>query len=164
MHATESRSRANVVERDPSKRRNEPHQRVVFLVEDNIADVFLIQRAIEFHKLSVQLIVVEDGEKALAVCRCRLPEAILLDWNMPVMDGYEFLGKLLDLPGGDKPRVVFCTTENKVEQRERALMAGACEYIAKPFDSDIVATKFRAAGLLTFTIFPGADAASFLDS
>ena len=45
----------------------------------------------------------EDGEQALVACRERLPEAILLDWNMPKMDGYEFLRSLRKLPGGDGP-------------------------------------------------------------
>ena len=133
------------------------------LVVDDSSVTRKIARNI-LERMGFQVMEAEDGEKALAICKCLLPEAILLDWNMPVMDGYEFLGELLALPGGDRPRVVFCTTENNVEQRARALQAGACEYIAKPFDSDIVAAKFRAAGLLTFTVFPGSNAAGFLDS
>src|SRR5262249_13303360 len=93
---------------------------------------------------------------ALVICSGSLPEAILLDWNMPVMDGYEFLGKLLALPGGEQPRVMFCTMESNIANGARALSAGACEYITKPFDRDAIATKFRKAGLLTFTVFPGA--------
>jgi two-component system, chemotaxis family, chemotaxis protein CheY len=76
-----------------------------------------------------------------------LPEAILLDWNMPVMDGYEFLGNLRRMPGGDQPKVVFCTTENGIDHIARALNAGADEYIMKPFDKDIVAAKFQEVGL-----------------
>ena len=67
-----------------------------------------------------------------------MPDAVLLDWNMPVMDGYEFLGNLRRMPGGDAPKVVFCTTENDVAHIARALHAGANEYIMKPFDKDIV--------------------------
>ena len=70
-----------------------------------------------------------------------MPDAVLLDWNMPVMDGYEFLGNLRRLPGGDMPKVVFCTTENDVAHIARALHAGANEYIMKPFDKDIVDGK-----------------------
>jgi two-component system, chemotaxis family, chemotaxis protein CheY len=133
------------------------------LVVDDSSVTRRIARSI-LERMGFHVLEADDGEKALAICRCVLPEAILLDWNMPVMDGYEFLGELLDLPGGDKPRVVFCTTESNVAQRARALQAGAYEYITKPFDSDLVAAKFRAAGLFTFTVFPGAGAASFLDS
>jgi two-component system chemotaxis response regulator CheY len=55
------------------------------------------------------------------------------------------------LPGGDKPKVVFCTTENGMDHIARALEAGADEYIMKPFDKDIVADKFREVGLVEVT-------------
>jgi len=64
------------------------------------------------------------------------------------MDGYEFLGKLRDLPGGDQPEVVFCTTEHDLDHIKRALNAGANEYIMKPFDKVIVAAKFQEVGLI----------------
>ena len=89
-----------------------------------------------------------DGEEALDACKRQLPEAILLDWNMPKMDGYEFLRMLRRLPGGDGPKVVFCTTENDVAHIARALHAGANEYIMKPFDKEIVEAKFQEVGLL----------------
>ena len=90
----------------------------------------------------------EDGQQALDICRRSMPDFMLLDWNMPVMDGYEFLGTLRRLPGGDAPKVVFCTTENDVAHIARALHAGANEYIMKPFDKDIVTAKFQEVGLL----------------
>ena len=89
-----------------------------------------------------------DGRAALAVCEQGMPDVILLDWNMPVMDGYEFLGNLRRMPGGDAPKVVFCTTENDVAHIARALHAGANEYIMKPFDKDIVTAKFQEVGLI----------------
>ena len=88
-----------------------------------------------------------DGMEALAWCRAALPDAILLDWNMPVMTGLEFLKHLRQEPGGDKPTVVFCTVENDLERIREALECGADEYIMKPFDGDIMASKFAQAGL-----------------
>jgi two-component system chemotaxis response regulator CheY len=76
-----------------------------------------------------------------------MPDAILLDWNMPVMDGYEFLKMLRNSEAGKKPKVVFCTTENDVAHIARAMHAGADEYIMKPFDRDILVSKFREIGL-----------------
>ena len=98
--------------------------------------------------LDFQIVEAEDGEKALEVCKRGLPEAILLDWNMPVMDGFEFLVNLRRMPGGGQPKVVFCTTENGIGHIERALRAGANEYIMKPFDKDIVTAKFQEVGLI----------------
>jgi len=98
--------------------------------------------------LDFEISEAEDGEQAMELCRRELPSAILLDWNMPKMDGYEFLRALRRLPGGDRPKVVFCTTENDVAHIARALHAGANEYIMKPFDKDIVEAKFQEVGLI----------------
>jgi len=88
-----------------------------------------------------------DGMEALAWCRGAMPEAILLDWNMPVMDGIEFLRVLRAEPGGKAPVVVLCSVENDREHIAEALEAGADEYIMKPFDGDIIEAKFAQAGL-----------------
>ena len=88
-----------------------------------------------------------DGAEALAWCRSAMPDAILLDWNMPVMTGIDFLRELRKQRDGDRPVVVFCTVENDPTRIHEALDAGAAEYIMKPFDSDIVQSKFAEAGL-----------------
>ena len=90
----------------------------------------------------------EDGQEALNACHEELPDAILLDWNMPVMSGIEFLEKLRAEPDGELPKVIFCTTENDMSFIQRALQTGADEYIMKPFDSDIIESKFQQIGLL----------------
>lgn len=89
-----------------------------------------------------------DGQLALDACVKSMPDAILLDWNMPVMDGLEFLRHLRVMPGGNQPIVVFCTTENDIEHIQKAIEAGANEYIMKPFDSEILQAKFAQVGLL----------------
>ncbi len=98
--------------------------------------------------LGFEPIEAEDGVFALEECRKQMPTAILLDWNMPNMSGIEFLIALRADPGGDTPKVVFCTTESDMEFIQKALGAGADEYIMKPFDSDIVETKFIQVGLI----------------
>ncbi len=91
----------------------------------------------------------KDGAQALEQCEKRLPELILLDWNMPVMSGLEFLNKLRKMPRGNEPQVVFCTTENTREKIMTALEAGATEYIMKPFDQDIIRTKLEQIGMVS---------------
>jgi two-component system chemotaxis response regulator CheY len=117
------------------------------LVVDDSGVVRKVARRI-VETLNFSVIEAEDGEKALEACKRSMPEAVLLDWNMPVMDGLEFLVNLRRMPGGDMPKVVFCTTENGMDHIARALEAGADEYIMKPFDKDIVADKFREVGLV----------------
>ena len=90
----------------------------------------------------------EDGQQAMEACERAMPDAILLDWNMPIMTGIDFLRQLRQMSGGDRPKVVFCTTENDLQHIEEALTAGANEYIMKPFDSDIIQTKFAQVGLI----------------
>lgn len=89
-----------------------------------------------------------DGKDALEACKRKMPDAVLLDWNMPIMSGIEFLRALRALPSGDTPIVVFCTTENDIEHIQEAIEAGANEYIMKPFDSEIIQAKFAQVGLL----------------
>ena len=120
--------------------------RTCLVVDDSSVIRKIARRILE--EMDFQIVEAEDGAKALEACQRELPDAVLLDWNMPVMDGYEFLGALRRMPGGDQPKVVFCTTENGIDHIARALDAGANEYIMKPFDKDIVAAKFQEVGLV----------------
>ena len=90
----------------------------------------------------------EDGKKALEASRVHMPDIAIVDWDMPIMDGLSFVQELRKMPGGDKPIVIFCTAENEVHHIERALNAGANEYIMKPFDSEIMRSKLTILGAL----------------
>jgi len=98
--------------------------------------------------LSFETEEAENGAAALMACRRRMPDAILLDWQMPQMTGIEFLRALRSETSGNHPVVVFCTTENDVAHITEALNAGADEYIMKPFDRGIIAAKFAEVGLV----------------
>ena len=117
------------------------------LVVDDSSVIRKVARRI-LEGMQFEISEAEDGAQALEMCRKDLPDAVLLDLNMPKMDGYEFLRMLRKLPGGDSPKVVFCTTENDVAHIARALHAGANEYIMKPFDKEIVEAKFQEVGLI----------------
>ena len=90
----------------------------------------------------------EDGSKALDACRRSMPDAVLLDWNLPTMSGIEFLRALRREPSGTKPVVVFCTTEHDIAHITEAVAAGANDYLVKPYDRDLVEAKFVEVGLL----------------
>jgi two-component system chemotaxis response regulator CheY len=117
------------------------------LVVDDSRVVRKVARRI-VEDLGFKAVEAEDGVVALTTCQGSMPDAILLDWNMPNMTGIEFLRALRSESGGNAPIVIFCTTENEMSFIQKALEAGANEYIMKPFDSDIVQTKFEQAGLL----------------
>ncbi len=116
------------------------------LVDDSRVIRKVARRILE--DIGFEIAEASDGMEALAWCRAAMPDAILLDWNMPVMNGIEFLRRLRQEPGGSGPTVVFCTVENEVERIREALQAGAQEYIMKPFDGDIIASKFAEVGLV----------------
>ena len=88
-----------------------------------------------------------DGREALERCTEAVPDVVLLDWNMPVMSGIEFLRALREADMQPRPKVVFCTTENGTAHIRAALEAGADEYVMKPFDRDTLASKLQIVGL-----------------
>lgn len=88
----------------------------------------------------------ENGQEGLDHCDANMPDVVLLDWNMPIMSGIEFITQLRQRPGGDKPKVVFCTTENDVAHIREAIGAGADEYVMKPFDHETLQIKLQLVG------------------
>ncbi|HEY9549029.1 MAG TPA: response regulator [Kiloniellaceae bacterium] len=117
------------------------------LIVDDSKVVRMVARKI-LEGLSFDIDEAEDGRKAIEACQRHMPDAVLLDWNMPVMNGLEFLHELRAMRDGHQPIVVFCTTENDMEHIKTAMEAGANEYIMKPFDSDIIESKFVQVGLI----------------
>ncbi|MBV6658758.1 MAG: response regulator [Devosiaceae bacterium] len=116
------------------------------LVVDDSSVIRKVARRI-LEDMSFKVEEAADGREALEKCREAMPDSIFLDWNMPVMDGLEFLKALRAEEGGNEPKVVFCTTENDVAHIAKAMRAGANEYIMKPFDREIVEAKFAEVGL-----------------
>lgn len=117
------------------------------LIVDDSSVVRKVARRI-FEELGFSCREAVDGQKALEACMEEMPQTILLDWNMPVMSGIEFLRKLRVAPNGKTPKVIFCTTENDFNFIQEALSAGADEYIMKPFDREIVESKLSQIGIL----------------
>ena len=117
------------------------------LVVDDSSVIRKVARRI-FEGLSLQTVEAENGLAALELCAADMPDGILLDWNMPVMDGYAFLKELRKSVGGHKPKVLFCTTENDITHMTKAMHAGADEVMMKPFDRDILKNKLEQVGLI----------------
>lgn len=99
-----------------------------------------------------------NGQEALAACAVSMPDVILAEWDLmqtsgeqaggAQMTGPELTRAVRLLPGGTAVKVVFCTTRNELADIREAITSGADEYIMKPFDSEIVASKFMLLGLL----------------
>jgi two-component system, chemotaxis family, chemotaxis protein CheY len=93
----------------------------------------------------------EHGLAAVAFCRTQVPDFVLLDWNMPEMDGISCLRALRAMALVPRPAVVMCTTENGLPKIREALEAGADEYIMKPYDRDVLLDKLEQLGLMERT-------------
>lgn len=120
--------------------------RTCLVVDDSRVVRKVARRILESNGFAV--VEAADGQIALDTCRENMPDCVLLDWNMPVMDGLAFLKALRQEFGPDNPPVVFCTTENDMNHIEAAISSGAQEYIMKPFDEEILTGKFAQVGLL----------------
>ena len=120
--------------------------RTCLVVDDSRVVRKVARRILEANGFAV--VEAGDGQQALESCRAAMPDGVLLDWNMPVMDGITFLRTLRDEFGPDKPRVLFCTTENDLSHIGAAIQHGAQEYIMKPFDEEILTGKLAQVGLL----------------
>jgi two-component system chemotaxis response regulator CheY len=71
---------------------------------------------------------------------------VLVDWNMPVMDGLEFIQAVRQQRAWDAVRIVMVTTETESEQVQRAISAGANEYVMKPFTPEVLIAKLSLLG------------------
>jgi two-component system chemotaxis response regulator CheY len=90
-----------------------------------------------------------NGKEALHSLRANDPPNLaLLDWNMPEMNGYEFLRRVRANRAFDKMRIIMVTTETEISQVTRALEAGADEYVMKPFTREIIRDKLQLIGVI----------------
>jgi two-component system chemotaxis response regulator CheY len=90
----------------------------------------------------------ENGLAALGVLEAEpRPDLVLVDWNMPEMNGYEFVRAVRSRPEYDDMKLVMVTSEAQADGIDRVVEAGADEYVTKPFTRESLAEKL---GLLGF--------------
>lgn len=113
------------------------------LVVDDSSAIRKVERKY-LEEMGFEVLEAENGEEALKVVEENPDiDIILLDWHMPVMNGYEFLVKLRSNPKWSNIKVMMVTTENQQKSVIDAIMAGANEYLMKPFDKEMLETKIK---------------------
>ncbi len=85
----------------------------------------------------------ENGEEALARCKQKMPDLVLTDWQMPEMDGIEFVRELRAIPTPYPPTIVFCTSKSAAADIHEGIAAGADDYVIKPFDEATLSAKLE---------------------
>ena len=98
--------------------------------------------------LGFSVLEAEDGEDVVELTQTQEPDLIIMDWSLPVMDGIDALYKIKELNLVKSPKIVFCSSSTDIDRINMAINGGADDYIMKPFDEDIVASKLAIIGLL----------------
>ncbi len=117
----------------------------VLVVDDSRAVRMILSRNLT--ELGYEVTAAADGAEACALLRQELA-LILVDWNMPNMNGFEFLQKVRADSRYAAVKVMMVTTETEVDQMVKAIAAGADEYVMKPFTKEILVDKLRVLGLV----------------
>ena len=116
------------------------------VVDDSRAMRMLLSRMLA--EIGYEVLQASNGKEALSVFQEQDGgiSLILVDWNMPEMNGLEFVQRVRSDPGSAEVTVIMVTTETEVEQMVRALEAGANEYVMKPFTKEVITDKLRLLG------------------
>jgi two-component system chemotaxis response regulator CheY len=93
-----------------------------------------------------EVVEARNGREGLERVREQPVDLVLLDWNMPVMNGLELLQHILSEPGVGSPCVMMVTSENDLHELAQALETGANEYVMKPFTPEIILDKLAMLG------------------
>ncbi len=118
----------------------------VLVVDDSKVTRGMIGRILR--EFGFEITEASNGIEALEKVRIDRPDLVLVDWNMPEMNGYEFIKAVRSDPEYDSLKIMMVTTESDIDQMTMALEAGANEYTMKPFTKDIIAEKLGILGVV----------------
>ena len=116
------------------------------IVDDSRAMRAIIAKILR--ELGAEVVEAGNGREGLERLATTAPvDVVLVDWNMPVMDGLTFVRELRGRREYDRVQVLMVTTESDAHHVTSALEAGANEYVMKPFDRSALVSKLEAVGL-----------------
>lgn len=117
------------------------------VVDDSRAIRTILSRTLG--QLGYEVCQAANGREALTVLQnAGMVSLVLVDWNMPEMNGLEFVKRVRANHDYDAVKLMMVTTETQIEQMMEALEAGANEYVMKPFTREIIEDKLRMLGEL----------------
>lgn len=117
--------------------------RSVLVVDDNPENRALAQATLEDEGIDV--VLAKDGAEAIAACKRKLPDCILMDIRMPGIDGIEATRQIRALPDGQDVAIIFVTAQRDVETFDKALAAGGDDFLTKPFRPNELIVRLQTA-------------------
>ena len=122
----------------------------IFMIADDSPVIRKVAKRI-IEDLGFVVVEAADGLQAQALCSDNMPDGILIDWDMPGMDGLELIQWFAAYPKAEKLKILYCTSEVNVPLMTRAKRAGASGFLQKPFNRKQISEKLAEIGLLEET-------------
>ena len=120
----------------------DPKQANILVVDDESANLRLIEQLLAMKGYN-NVVGTQDPTQVMSLCQEHNSDLVLLDLDMPVMDGFGVLEQFAKLPDADSPAFLVLTAQNMQSYRQRALDSGARDYITKPFDVNELLSRVR---------------------
>jgi len=111
----------------------------ILYIEDNMDNRTLVRRVLQIE--GYQVVEAESGFRAFEILRTEIPDLVLMDINLPDMDGYEITTRLKQMPTLARVPVIAMTANVMKGDREKTLAAGCDGYISKPIDIDTLPSQ-----------------------
>jgi two-component system chemotaxis response regulator CheY len=118
----------------------------IFAIVDDSPVIRKVARRI-LENLGFIVVEAPDGHTALHLCHTNMPDAVLLDWDLPDMPGLDVARGISQLPQAENCRIIYMTSELLIPEMARAKRAGATAFMMKPFNRKVIADKLAELGL-----------------
>ncbi|SHN29250.1 response regulator [Chitinophaga sp. CF418] len=115
----------------------------ILIVEDNPVNMLLATTVVKRIAHDARIYEAQDGIEAVRICRGKIPDLILMDVQMPVMNGYEATRKIREMTGGQRIPIIALTAGNLKGEREKCIEAGMNDFIGKPLVQQKLLHLFR---------------------
>lgn len=119
----------------------------IFMIVDDSPVIRKVGRRI-IEDMGFVVVEAGDGDEALRLVRDSMPDAILVDWDMPGLTGLELIREIVLMPGAENTKILYCTSELMVPEMTKAKRSGASGFIMKPFNRRVLKEKFQDVGLM----------------
>ena len=112
--------------------------KTIFIVEDNKINMLLAKTLLKQIIPNAYIIELENGKKALETITSQMPDLILMDIQMPIMDGYEATQEIRKIPNTENLPIIALTAGTSIGEKEKCISHGMNDYISKPFNKDLL--------------------------